>query len=386
MLIQFCYSLSFGQTAIIQGFIHGIGTDTIFIKRGTALGRYPAEDTLIAKDGNFKYLLKCEEATFLTLLPKKTQTQLLTVNLTYTPDSKKIVLLVKPNDTITISGTLEKFRMDYTVKGSKICEDINKYWKSNSDVNIKHFKAELEIEPLLVENKEKDRIQKLIYTQVSLRNIVRKKECDSIENSTNRDLAAFLLLYFPSPEILAKYLNTFSAEEQNGMLKKYFLEVGNKYRNYVASEAQNNKLSDSFAPDFSLKSYQGENFVLSKLKGKFVVLDFWGTWCSPCIKGLPKMKEYYSKYKADVVFVGIACNDKEHKWREYLGKNELPWINLLNNENEVPNVSSLYGASSLPTKVIIDPEGKIVATIKGESEEFYEILDKTIPTAQKSTN
>jgi thiol-disulfide isomerase/thioredoxin len=165
------------------------------------------------------------------------------------------------------------------------------------------------------------------------------------------------------------------------VFKKYLIQIGNKYQNL---EGQKNILPGSSAPDFNLKSFQGEDFFLSKYYGKYIVLDFWATWCSPCIKGLPKMKEYYEKYRTRVEFVGIACNDKEHKWREYLSKNELPWINLLNNENEVPNVSSLYGASSLPTKVIIDPEGKIVTIIKGESEEFYEILDKIIPVAQKS--
>ena len=202
-----------------------------------------------------------------------------------------------------------------------------------------------------------------------------------IINNTNIDFSAYLLL-FSGTQIIGEFINTLSPEVRNGMFTKYLLLIEKKYKNYLISESQNDKILNSIAPDFNLKSFQGENFILSNSKGKYVVLDFWATWCSPCIKGLPKMKEYYNKYKTRVEFVGIACNDKKDKWREFIIKNELPWINLLNNENEVPSVSSTYGAGSyLPTKVIIDPEGKIEAIVVGESEEFYSILDKILTTA-----
>lgn len=79
------------------------------------------------------------------------------------------------------------------------------------------------------------------------------------------------------------------------------------------------------APDFTLKDIQGNDFSLSSAKGKYVILDFWGSWCGWCIKGLPDMKKAYRKYKHKVVFVGIDCNDTEEngnrRWRhmEYLG-------------------------------------------------------------------
>ena len=69
------------------------------------------------------------------------------------------------------------------------------------------------------------------------------------------------------------------------------------------------------APDFTLKDIKGNDFKLSSLRGKIVVLDFWGSWCGWCIKGMPKMKEYYEKYKGKFEILGVDCNDTEAKWK-----------------------------------------------------------------------
>ncbi len=127
------------------------------------------------------------------------------------------------------------------------------------------------------------------------------------------------------------------------------------------------------APDFTLNDINGKPFSLSSLRGKYVVLDFWGSWCIWCIKGFPQMKEYYAKYAGKFEILGLDCNDKEEKWKASVAQNELPWLHVY-----VPRASSLlqdYGIMGFPTKIILDPEGKIVKTIVGEDPEFYTILD-----------
>ena len=77
------------------------------------------------------------------------------------------------------------------------------------------------------------------------------------------------------------------------------------------------------APDFTAKKVDGTTFTLSSLQGKYVVLDFWGSWCKWCIKGFPDMKTAYAKHKDKVEFVGIACRDTEAKWKAATEKYEL---------------------------------------------------------------
>lgn len=128
------------------------------------------------------------------------------------------------------------------------------------------------------------------------------------------------------------------------------------------------------APDFTLKDLQGNDLALSSLRGKYVVLDFWGSWCGWCIKGIPDMKKYYAKYKDRMEILGIDCRDTEEKWKEAVKKHELPWLHVRN--EGTPDVTQLYAIEGYPTKIVIDPEGKIAKVVVGEDPAFYEYLDK----------
>ena len=129
------------------------------------------------------------------------------------------------------------------------------------------------------------------------------------------------------------------------------------------------------APDFTLKDLQGNDFKLSSLygKGKYTLLDFWGSWCGWCIKGFPEMKKYYEKYKGKFEILGIDCNDTEQKWKDAVKKNELPWLHVYNTRDS--KVLADYGVNGFPTKIIVGPDGKIVKTIVGEDPAFYTLLD-----------
>lgn len=121
----------------------------------------------------------------------------------------------------------------------------------------------------------------------------------------------------------------------------------------------------------------GKLFSLKAQRGKYVVLDFWGTWCSACITGFPKMKQYAKKYEHKVQFVSIAIKNTESDWRAGLKKYDLQWIQLLDKNWEAPDCwMRKYYVMQYPTKKLIDPKGNIVQTYVGESEEFYQALDK----------
>ena len=130
------------------------------------------------------------------------------------------------------------------------------------------------------------------------------------------------------------------------------------------------------APDFTLKDIKGNDFKLSSLRGKIVVLDFWGSWCGWCIKGMPKMKEYYEKYKGKFEILGVDCNDTEAKWKAAVEKHQLPWIHVYNPKDS--KVLSDYAVQGFPTKIVIDANGKIIKTIVGEDPAFYTLLDEVL--------
>lgn len=132
----------------------------------------------------------------------------------------------------------------------------------------------------------------------------------------------------------------------------------------------------SKAPGFTARAADGTSFSLSSLRGKYVVLDFWGSWCKWCIKGFPDMKAAYAKYHDKVEFVGIACGDTEEKWKAATARYELPWISVLNPSDK--DLTKVYPVQGFPTKIIIDPGGKIIKVILGEDPSFYAYLDSVL--------
>ncbi|MBQ5508084.1 MAG: TlpA family protein disulfide reductase, partial [Prevotella sp.] len=139
-------------------------------------------------------------------------------------------------------------------------------------------------------------------------------------------------------------------------------------------EAQKKQAKGLDAPLFTLNDLNGKPLALTSFRGKYVILDFWGSWCVWCIKGFPKMKEYYAKYPGKFEILGVDCNDTEDKWRAAVKKHELPWLHVY-----CPSSSTLltdYGVTGFPTKIIIGPDGKIVKSIVGEDPAFYTLLDE----------
>ena len=137
--------------------------------------------------------------------------------------------------------------------------------------------------------------------------------------------------------------------------------------------------SGSFeAPNFTFKDRNGKDVSLSDYKGKWVVIDFWGSWCYWCIKGIPDMKEAYAKYQPELVIIGIACNDTREAWIKALDKYEMPWVNVFNPTEGGGPLLMNYGVEGFPTKVIVNPEGKIVKMVSGESPEFYTALEQLL--------
>lgn len=136
---------------------------------------------------------------------------------------------------------------------------------------------------------------------------------------------------------------------------------------------QQEMASGSFdAPAFALADINGKNVSLADFKGKWVILDFWGSWCIWCIKGFPELKEAHEKYGDRLAIIGIDCNETQEAWKAGVEKYELPWVNLYCPEGD-PLIAA-YGIQGFPTKAIIDPTGKIRNITTGHNPDFFNIL------------
>ena len=122
--------------------------------------------------------------------------------------------------------------------------------------------------------------------------------------------------------------------------------------------------SQAKAPDFNLKGADDKRVVMSKFTGKAVVVNFWATWCRPCVVEMPGFSEVYDQYKAKgLEIVGVSLDrDGWNKVRPFLAKNKVSYPIVIGNEE-------LYlaygGKSAIPTTVFVDRKGNIVETVIG---------------------
>lgn len=135
--------------------------------------------------------------------------------------------------------------------------------------------------------------------------------------------------------------------------------------------------ADGESIDFTLNDINGKSFSLSSLKGKYVIVDFWGSWCINCIKGFPKMKEYYAAHKDKLEIVSVDCNDTDARWKAAVAKHALPWLNVYNARG-AGDITKKLGVAAFPTKIAVDPEGKVIGTFVGETDDIYTALDKAM--------
>lgn len=118
------------------------------------------------------------------------------------------------------------------------------------------------------------------------------------------------------------------------------------------------------APDFTLEDALGKSVSLSAFRGKYVLLDFWASWCVPCRKENPNVKAAYEKFKDKnftVLSVSIDAPATKSKWLEAIKEDELTWTQLCDAAGGSEQVALLYDVRAIPQNYLIDPSGRIIA-------------------------
>lgn len=118
------------------------------------------------------------------------------------------------------------------------------------------------------------------------------------------------------------------------------------------------------APDFSAMSPSGENISLSSLKGKYVLIDFWASWCAPCLKEAPNLIAVYNDYKSkgfEILSVSLDKDSDRNKWVNAIEKHELDWKHISTLDGWACKIAKLYNVSAVPSMILIDKEGRIIS-------------------------
>ena len=274
--------------------------------------------------------------------------------------NKAVVLALLPGEHIKVTGSIENWQVE------------------GSELNAKYAPILQACYPYV---EKMDSLSK-IMTQDIYRNeyLPTWRQMDSLQADYVRqhpdDDLSLLILENIRGKWVDELYPTLTERVKKGPLAPIAQAFEEAFRQEKQFEENQKKIVEgAIAPDFTLNDLNGKPLALSSLRGKYVVLDFWGSWCGWCIKGIPDMKKYYEKYKGKLEILGIDCRDTEEKWKEAVEKHELPWLHVRNEEGD-NDISVLYAVPGYPTKIVVDPEGKIAKVVVGEDPAFYQYLDE----------
>ena len=340
----------------------GIGNDRIW-------------DSTIVNNDIFKFTGTLNEPSngFITTLKLDRVNNLADKNITqrlfFSPSQMTISLVLDSFQNAKLVGS--KYQLEFKKledlkrKLYNKIESLNKYSESLID---EHLKLKSETQEL-----EKRSLEKKLNSIMTIKDSFQKK-CSIIDKAfltknQNSYVTSYLLQFYYS-SLSLKELKYY----YNRMLPKcQKWEYGIKLKEAI-SNLQNGS-PGNIAIDFKQSDINGDILLLSQFKGKYVLLDFWASWCKPCRAGNPELIRLYKKYKErGIEFISIADdNGNEDKWKLAIEKDNVNiWRHILDKE-----IGNTYAVHTIPLQILIDPNGKIIGRF-GEGGEPNENISKRL--------
>jgi peroxiredoxin len=181
--------------------------------------------------------------------------------------------------------------------------------------------------------------------------------------------ARLYLSVLNQPDKGAEVVKQIQRDLPNTDLGKKSAEILASLEKQKKSQALQDSLKPGVAfPDFQEKDLDGKPLSLSRYKGKIVLVDFWATWCGPCVNELPTVIEAYKKYHdKGFEIVGISLDRKEDALKKFIQEKEMTWRQYFDGKGWQSKLAEKYGINSIPATYLLDREGKIIAKgLRGE--------------------
>jgi len=186
---------------------------------------------------------------------------------------------------------------------------------------------------------------------------------DFITKHPGSDLSAYLVAQFYSyPQQAADQARLFATLTKNAQQSHY----GKGVAEAVEGAAKTTIGVD--APGFVQQDTSGNNVSLASFKGKYVLVDFWASWCGPCRKENPNVVKAYNKYKdKNFTIIGVSLDNDKTKWEKAIAQDNLTWIHVSDLKGWQNSAVLDYYVKSVPANFLVDPNGKIIAkNLRGE--------------------
>jgi thiol-disulfide isomerase/thioredoxin len=348
------------QKATLSADIENLGNDTVLI----AIAPYDESITdrfvtIIAKEGKFKFDTIIDKLYYGRIISNK-MFNILSNGEKFLIRSKPIDFFIQPSEKIELKGDISETRTNYQVRGNSLNKEFLKYRETIIGDIEESSILMFQVENHYLSNSPDTLISELCIREGKAYNAYLEKSLTFIQGNSDSEISAFLLLKENKVDIVNLFPNL-SEKVKESVYGKLIQE---KMNIWIQTKKGSN------APDFEYRTFNNQIIKLSDYKGKYVILDFWGSWCGPCISEMPKLKEFYDENREYFEIIGVACRDTKDQWEKAIIESELNWTQILN-DKEGQDLNNIYGITVFPTKVIIDPNGIIEGYYLGATDDFF---------------
>ena len=205
-----------------------------------------------------------------------------------------------------------------------------------------------------------------------------------LEGLLDKDEATFkTALETKSKEDLVKLEKAGLDEKLVAIIKPRIAQEGMMLTQYYNQKAAAKKVEGTTAPSFDYENHKGGKTKLEDLRGKYVYIDVWATWCGPCIAEIPHLKKVEAKYHGkNIEFVSISVDTEKdyEKWKKMVVAKELGGIQLFADKNWTSDFIKAYGINAIPRFILIGPDGKVIKAdaARPSSASLTELLDSLV--------
>ncbi len=363
-LLISCGESSSEKKFLVSGTISNNTAKMIYLEKIPAATMQPmvSDSAEISKDGKFSLKTNVGESVVYNLRLDQSRYPVASV----INDAEKVKL------NIQLSKENNEFAEKYEVEGSPASQQMKDFmFAFNNDLQ-KIFGIARQVDSLKNNGAADSLLFPLMAEQKTLAGSIKSYSEAALNKAADPALIMFQLGYYQSTANGAGFgLEPFSNEQVNEIINR----AAAKFPSHQAVAAIKATLDQQMnkeavanwvgkeAPDFSMPDVNGKEVKLSSFRGKYVLVDFWASWCGPCRSENPNLVNAYNQFKnKNFTVLGVSLDrpGQKDKWLKAINDDKLAWTNISDLQYWNSPVVALYGFDGIPFNVLVDPQGKVI--------------------------